>query len=120
MGGVKIPFKSGRVDCKLESECPPNGRLPDASKNARHVREVFYRMGFTDREIVCLVGGGHTIGRCHKDRSGFEGPWTNQPTGFTNLYFRVILSHFRNYSTRSGKSGSGMDPNSTLIPPENL
>ncbi|MFN9938759.1 MAG: peroxidase family protein [bacterium] len=93
--------------------------MPDATKNARHVRDVFQRMGFTDREIVCLVGGGHTIGRCHKDRSGFEGPWTFQPTGFTNLYFRVKYTHFRNCWIRSGKSGSGMDLNSTPIPREN-
>lgn len=91
MGGPNIPFTGGRKDAKSDKECPPNGRLPDASKNASHVRDVFYRMGFTDREIVCLVGGGHTIGRCHTDRSGYDGPWTNQPTGFTNLYFRVSI-----------------------------
>lgn len=41
-------------------------------------------MGFTDREMVVLIGGGHAIGRCHKDRSGFDGPWTNSPIGMSN------------------------------------
>jgi len=77
MGGPNIPFLGGRKDAKDEKSCPPNGRLPDASKNRAHIRDVFYRMGFTDREIVCLVGGGHTIGRCHTSRSGYDGPWTN-------------------------------------------
>ena len=33
-------------------------------------------MGFNDQEIVAL-SGAHTLGRCHTDRSGFDGPWTN-------------------------------------------
>jgi len=33
-------------------------------------------MDFNDQEMVVLIGGGHTIGKCHKDRSGYEGPWT--------------------------------------------
>lgn len=76
MGGPKIEFTPGRTDATSESSCPPNGRLPDATQGAQHIRDVFYRMGFTDREITALNGGGHTIGRCHPDRSGFTGPWT--------------------------------------------
>lgn len=26
-------------------------------------------------------------GRCHKDRSGFDGPWTANPLIFDNSYF---------------------------------
>jgi cytochrome c peroxidase len=29
-------------------------------------------MGFNDQEIVAL-SGAHALGRCHGDRSGFEG-----------------------------------------------
>lgn len=31
-------------------------------------------MGFNDNEIVAL-SGAHALGRCHVDRSGFDGPW---------------------------------------------
>lgn len=62
MGGPHIPWRPGRSDAVSESACPPNGRLPDASKDHKHVRDVFYRMGFNDREIVALVGA-HTLGR---------------------------------------------------------
>jgi len=91
MGGPHIEFKSGRKDATDEKSCPPNGRLPDASKGAQHVRDVFYRMGFNDQEIVALVGGGHTLGRCHKDRSNYAGPWTRAPTTVSNEFFRVLF-----------------------------
>jgi len=92
MGGPHIRMRWGRKD--LAEKCdkiPPNGRLPDAAKGAQHIRDVFYRMGFNDQEIVALVGGGHAIGRCHTDRSGFDGPWNFSPTTFSNEYFRVLL-----------------------------
>ncbi|KAJ3363752.1 cytochrome c peroxidase [Allomyces arbusculus] len=95
MGGPKVPWTPGRTD-KTEAtvkatDIPPNGRLPDAAQGASHVRDVFYRMGFNDREIVALLGA-HSIGRCHTDRSGYEGPWTYTPTRFSNQYFKLLLS----------------------------
>jgi len=91
MGGPHIEFKGGRKDATDEKACPPNGRLPDASKGAQHVRDIFYRMGFNYQEIVALVGGGHTLGRCHKDRSNYVGPWTRAPTTVSNEFFRVLF-----------------------------
>jgi len=93
MGGPQIPMRWGRIDLDEETpeKIPPNGRLPDGAKGAKHVRDIFYRMGFSDQEIVALVGGGHAIGRCHPERSGFEGPWTFSPTTFSNQYFYFLL-----------------------------
>lgn len=48
----------------LLTHCPPSPRS----------------MGFNDQEIVAL-NGAHTLGRCHSDRSGFLGPWTNGEGG---------------------------------------
>ncbi|WRX23098.1 hem peroxidase - like 10 [Theobroma cacao] len=56
-----------------------------------HLRDVFGHMGLSDKDIVAL-SGGHTLGRCHKERSGFEGPWTNNPLIFDNSYFKELLS----------------------------
>ncbi|KNC74358.1 hypothetical protein, variant, partial [Sphaeroforma arctica JP610] len=55
-GGPKIEWHSGRVDKEDGSSCPPDGTLPDADKGSepatiQHVRDIFYRMGFNDREI---------------------------------------------------------------------
>lgn len=91
MGGPDIPWQGGRTDYVDDSKLPPRGRLPDAAKGADHLRWIFYRMGFDDREIVAL-SGAHNLGRCHTDRSGFEGAWVNNPTRFSNQYFKLMSS----------------------------
>lgn len=93
MGGPTIPWRPGRSD-KEEAKLValPDGRLPDGDKGADHVRDIFYRMGFNDQEIVALVGA-HCLGRCHPDRSGWDGPWTNAPTTFSNLYFQELANN---------------------------
>ncbi|CDY71696.1 BnaAnng38510D, partial [Brassica napus] len=99
-GGPEIPFHPGRLD---KVEPPPEGRLPQATKGVDHLREVFGRMGLNDKDIVALSGGHtlvllaltivlHFLGRCHKERSGFEGPWTQNPLIFDNSYFKELLS----------------------------
>eukprot|EP01124_Arcella_intermedia_P000296 TRINITY_DN10153_c0_g1_i1.p1 TRINITY_DN10153_c0_g1~~TRINITY_DN10153_c0_g1_i1.p1 ORF type:complete len:264 (+),score=53.13 TRINITY_DN10153_c0_g1_i1:37-828(+) len=90
MGGPKIATALGRTDSPASAYVPPNGRLPDASQGAQHLRDVFYRMGFTDREIVAL-SGAHTLGRCHPETSGYDGPWTRNPTKFDNAFFKNLL-----------------------------
>ncbi|KAJ3266798.1 hypothetical protein HDU77_010179 [Chytriomyces hyalinus] len=92
MGGPRSPWYPGRTDKEKPkaAEVPPNGRLPDASQGAPHIRDVFYRMGFNDRDIVAL-SGAHSLGRCHTDRSGYSGPWTNTPTRFSNQYFKLLV-----------------------------
>ncbi|GFR40346.1 hypothetical protein Agub_g890 [Astrephomene gubernaculifera] len=92
MGGPTIPWRAGRVDHPDGQKIVPDGRLPDASQGAKHLRSIFHRMGFEDRDIVAL-SGAHTLGRCHTDRSGFSGPWTNAPTTFSNLYFQELLNN---------------------------
>lgn len=90
-GGPSIPFQFGRGDAKGHEDSVPDGRLPDATKKMDHLRDVFYRMGFNDREIVAL-SGAHTLGRCHSDRSGFNGPWTEDPLTFDNQYYVDLLN----------------------------
>lgn len=92
MGGPEVKWQGGRTDFTDDSKIPPRGRLPDGAQGADHLRHIFYRMGFNDQEIVAL-SGAHNLGRCHGDRSGFEGKWVNNPTRFSNQYFKLLLVH---------------------------
>jgi len=102
LGGPKVPHTICRTD--RTSGVPENGRLPDASQGAAHLRDVFYRMGFNDQEIVAL-SGAHTLGRCHLARSGYDGPWTTKPLNFDNEYFVNLLNRTWRKSSRTGPNG---------------
>jgi cytochrome c peroxidase len=84
------------VDAKDPGAVTPDGRLPEADlgdtkKTATGLREVFGRMGFSDREIVALAGA-HALGYCHENVSGYVGAWTPTPNKFNNLYFALLLN----------------------------
>lgn len=112
MGGPLIPWLPGRTDFVDDSKLPPRGRLPDAAQGAAHVRAVFSRMGFDDREMVALCGA-HNLGRCHAANSGFEGKWVNNPTRFSNQYFRLLVSETWRETTVAASGArqfSALDP----------
>ena len=94
-GGPEVPFKLGRTDAEASDAvshpaCPANGRLP-APVFPDKLRDVFYRMGFDDKDIVAL-SGAHTLGRCNKNRSGWDGPWTTDPLKFDNEYYKNLIN----------------------------
>ncbi|KAI0968127.1 peroxiredoxin [Xylaria arbuscula] len=108
MGGPQIAWKGGRTDFDTteadQARIPPRGRLPDGAQGADHLRFIFGRMGFNDQEIVAL-SGAHNLGRCHIDRSGFEGKWVNNPTRFSNQYFRVLLANEKEWKPKKLDNG---------------
>merc|ERR1711988_734879 len=83
----------GRADAKSSADSVESqvGRLPDGDKGIDHLREIFHPKGFSDKDIVAL-SGAHTVGKCHLERSGFDGPWTETPLGFDNTYFKEMLN----------------------------
>jgi len=123
MGGPKISWRSGRSDAVDGKACPPDGRLPAADKGCpahtvQHIRDIFYRQGFNDQEIVALVGA-HALGRCHTNASGYTGPWTRSPTTFSNTWATLFVQlqtvtscacTSRNCWTTRGLSRSGTAP----------
>jgi len=111
MGGPEIPWRPGRVDCSAPTTVP-DGRLPAADsgsfkKDLQHLRDIFYRMGFDDKQIVILAGA-HCIGRCHTDASGYWGPWTNAEKTFSNEYYRLLIEEkWTVKKTHNGKPWTG-------------
>lgn len=72
--------KSSRIHCHLQLSVvttPPS---------------LSVRICPTRSDTVALIGA-HSLGRCHTDRSGYKGPWTNAPTTFSNLYFQELLNN---------------------------
>jgi len=104
MGGPAVPTRFGRKDAKSSAESVEGqeGRLPDGDKGLDHLRAIFYPKGFDDKDIVAL-SGAHSVGSCHGDRSGFEGPWTEDPLRFDNSYFKEMTS--KQYAAETTAAG---------------
>ncbi|CAM9763508.1 unnamed protein product [Ectocarpus sp. 12 AP-2014] len=123
MGGPEIAWHPGRTDSDKPTTVP-DGRLPDADKGTiggtiQHIRDIFGRMGFSDREMVALIGA-HAVGRCHTEASGYWGPWTNAESTFSNEYFRLLLEEkWTIKTTHNGKKWTGPeqfeDPSGQLM-----
>jgi len=98
MGALPMPFCPGRIDvdatvaAEQSKNLDPEIYLDPQTATADALRESMKIMGFTDREMVVLNGGGHAIGQCHHFRSGFHGPWTNNPAQLDNEFFNLLLN----------------------------
>jgi len=105
MGGPDVPTRFGRVDAKCSSDGLPenDGRLPDGDKGVDHLRAIFHPKGFSDRDIVAL-SGAHTVGKCHIERSGFDGQWTEDHLKFDNSYFKELLA--KSYAEEKTEKGN--------------
>lgn len=121
-GAAEEPLGQNTIGLIYVNPAGPMG-VPDPQAAADTIRDVFGRMGMDDRENVALIGGGHTFGKCHgagpegagpspKEcpenpypglhgtgkgndavTSGFEGPWTSEPTAWDNEYFKNLINY---------------------------
>ncbi|THU51008.1 hypothetical protein C4D60_Mb06t26450 [Musa balbisiana] len=112
-GGPKIPMKYGRVDASGPEQCPEEGRLPAAGtpSPASHLRDIFYRMGLNDKDIVAL-SGAHTLGRASPERSGWGKPETKY-TVYAEKYAVDQDAFFKDYAESHAKlsnQGAKFDP----------
>ncbi len=110
-GGQSEGHSSGSDGCPFVAQLARRlpqaiGPYPDgAAVPSVHIRNVFYRMGFDNREIVALCGA-HTIGRAFSDRSGV----TEHPSGYKGAtpYTCATSITAREGSIDQAKGGVGM------------
>eukprot|EP00238_Polyblepharides_amylifera_P000501 CAMPEP_0196572712 /NCGR_PEP_ID=MMETSP1081-20130531/2704_1 /TAXON_ID=36882 /ORGANISM="Pyramimonas amylifera, Strain CCMP720" /LENGTH=376 /DNA_ID=CAMNT_0041890119 /DNA_START=187 /DNA_END=1317 /DNA_ORIENTATION=+ len=85
-------FRYGRVDCATSPDTKVEDVYPDAHADARTTLGYWQTyFGFTYPETTALLGA-HSLGKCHKDGSGFDGPWTSNKDSLDNTYYRDMMN----------------------------
>lgn len=83
-----------------------HNRSPKLS--ALEVRDTFKeRMGWTDRETVALIGGGHTLGRTHGNCNLKGTKWASKPYNEEGPYFEAVPGSRR--GPTDGTCGTGAE-----------
>ncbi|KAJ3212869.1 hypothetical protein HDU82_004782 [Entophlyctis luteolus] len=67
----------------------PDNDIPNAADDWQKMKTKFSWMGLNATDIGALILGGHGIGRCHTEYSGYHGPWTGQENTFSNFYITL-------------------------------
>ncbi|KAJ3018674.1 UNVERIFIED_CONTAM: hypothetical protein HDU68_011046 [Siphonaria sp. JEL0065] len=89
MGGPNTKWRPGRQDITSISQAglkSPDNDLPRAKDSWPTIKNKFESMGFNVSDIAGLLHGGHGVGRCHREYSGYHGSWTGQENTFSNFY----------------------------------
>ena len=90
--GPSIPWRPGRTDSS-HSPLPPTltSRIPSPRSSQSALHHSFSSLSLTSREMVAVTGA-HSLGRCHRALSGYDGQWTHRPHRFTADFFRLLVT----------------------------
>lgn len=91
-----IPYLIGRQDCDTSPETKPGFVFePFNPFDGWDITstELKKRFGFdNNREVVAIIGGGHSVGNGHFKISGFVGGWDISQDAVDNDYFKTLLN----------------------------
>eukprot|EP01083_Nonionella_stella_P201254 736379_1 len=111
-----IPYLYGRVDCESDEDpYHPYHKsslhpLPQATRGWTHMSDFFKtKFGwddneftdnyFTNKDIVGLISGAHSIGRAHEKVSGFSGQWDFTEDTIDNMFISKMFN--QNYLNKN-------------------
>jgi hypothetical protein len=78
---------------KPVAKVTPEAEQKEMEEVAKEIRHIFCdRIGASEQHTVALIAGGHSLGRCHPQISGYAGPWQSNPGYFNNVYCKKLLS----------------------------
>jgi hypothetical protein len=96
-GGPPVAWSPGRVDADGPGPAFPSysSRLPDGMFNGGALAYFMNQWGFSPREAVAVIGGGHSIGGAEPDASGWK--MVFNPSGDdwpkpANQYFDLLMN----------------------------
>lgn len=94
-----LPFEGGRSDQEPTNANPTPEYLESRLTGGQSddtidiMKDTMNIMGLTVREYVALIGGGHSLGQMHQNRSGFvNGAWTTTPALLNTEFFQNLLN----------------------------
>ena len=86
--GSRLPSADLGPDPAAPAGCPMHKK---EAPTIADMRGTFTRLGFDDKEAVCLVLLGHQFGRCHPEASGYAGSWYGFDPAHWNIYVSAQL-----------------------------
>lgn len=94
-GGPAVAWMPGRRDAQKTPKNPViTSRLPDGSYTIAAVVSFYTQMGLTDREMAVLSGGGHSLGGCRSENSGWNGSFTEARNHFPSPKNLFLIQTF--------------------------
>lgn len=110
--GSRLPAADLGPDPNVHASAPMCQR---EAPTINAMRSTFSRMGLNDCETVALLLFGHQFGRCHREVSGYEGPWWGRDPTTVNSdgvgYLHCIANYDWEYEENPCANAKPIDPN---------
>jgi len=100
---VHLTFKGGREDCAESPGDSADHTYPEPIMDRHEMYDWFLNsvdgFGMDENKVTALMGA-HSLGMCHEEKTGYNGPWTPEDLkGFNNEFYQNLVNStftFRN------------------------